>query len=137
MAVILLLDDDEMLRGLLAEILQEEGHTVIQSENGFAAFNIANMGPVDLMITDLYMPRVDGLEAILNARKDCPDVPIIAMSAGGTYVKTDFLTETKKFGVREVLHKPFHPKAFREAVRKVLGESTAPVRPQRMRARAS
>ena len=137
MAVILLLDDDEMLRGLLAEILQEEGHTIIQSENGLAAFNIANMGAVDLMITDLYMPRVDGLEAILNARKDRPEVPIIAMSAGGTYVKTDFLIETKKFGVREVLHKPFHPQAFRETVRKVLGESNAPVRPQRMRARAS
>ncbi len=137
MAVILLLDDDEMLRGLLAEILQEEGHTVIQSENGFAAFDATSMGKIDLMITDLYMPRVDGLEAILNARKDRPDVPIIAMSAGGTYVKTDFLTETKKLGVREVLHKPFHPKAFRETVRKVLATYSAPARPQRRRAQAS
>jgi len=141
MANVLLLDDDDTLRGLLSEMLHAEGHKVIQSDNGLAAFNIPSLGPIDLMITDLFMPRVDGLEAILTARKDLPNLRIIAMSAGGEYVKSDFLTQTKAFGVAEVLHKPFRPKAFREAVQKVLATPAAmfasPVATGRLRARAS
>ncbi len=137
MANVLLLDDDEMLRSLLAETLQAEGHTVTQSDNGFAAFNIENLVGIDLMITDLFMPRVDGLEAILNARRDIPNLRIIAMSGGGEYVKSDFLTHTKKFGVAEVLHKPFHLKAFQDTVRAVLASSAGPVTPKRHRAMAS
>ena len=136
MAVILLLDDDDMLRGLLAETLHAEGHSVIQSDNGLMAFNIAKMGPIDLMITDLFMPRVDGMEAILNARHDTPDVPIIAMSGGGDYVKSDFLAHTMSMGASAILHKPFHLKEFQQTVRSVLA-ATQPVLPERRRAKAS
>jgi len=137
MANVLLLDDDETLRSLLAETLQAEGHHVRQGDNGFAAFNPANISGIDLMITDLYMPRVDGLEAILNVRRDIPDLLIIAMSGGGDYVKTDFLTQTKLLGVTAVLHKPFHLKAFQDTVRAVLAMSVDPISKGRRRALAS
>ncbi len=137
MAIILLLDDDDMLRGLLEETLEADGHTVIQSDNGLMAFNIAKMGHIDLMITDLFMPRIDGLEAILNAQHDSPHVPIIAMSGGGDYVQSDFLSHTKSFGVSEILHKPFHLKDFQRAVRSVLAASSRTKMAEPRRAKAS
>ncbi len=120
MAAIVLLDDDEMLRTLLAEILEAEGHSVIQSDNGLAAFNLHDMGALDLMITDLFMPRVDGMEAIINARRDFPDLRIIAMSGGADFLKQDFLPYMKQFGASAILRKPFRTDVFLKTVRTVL-----------------
>ncbi len=120
MAAIILLDDDEMLRTSLAETLEAEGHSVTQSNNGLAAFNLQEMGALDLMITDLYMPRVDGIEAIIGARRDFPDLRIIAMSGGADFLKQDFLPYTVKLGAAAILRKPFKTNVFLDTVRRVL-----------------
>lgn len=120
MASILLLDDEEVLRCLLAEILEEEGHTVVQGGDGLKAYDLRLISTIDLMITDLFMPDIDGVNAILNARKDCPDLKIIAMSGGAGYLKQDFLTNTRHFGVSAILRKPFKPQDLIETVRSVL-----------------
>lgn len=122
MASILLLDDEVMLRMLLVELLEEEGHTVTQSGDGLLVYDVAVLSSIDLMITDLFMPHVDGMNAILNARKDRPDLKIIAMSGGSEFVKTDFLPHTQKFGASAILRKPFMPNEFIETVRRVLAQ---------------
>ena len=120
MAAIILLDDNDSLRTSLAEILEAEGHSVIQCNNGLAAFNLQEVGTLDLMITDLYMPRVDGIEAIMSARRDFPDLSIIAMSGGADFLKHDFLPYTQKLGAAAILRKPFKTNVFLDTVRRVL-----------------
>lgn len=120
MASILLLDDEEVLRELLAVLLEEEGHTVIQGGDGLKAFDFSLISKTDLMITDLFMPHIDGMNAISSARKDCPDLKIIAMSGGGEFLTQDFLPHTQHFGASAILRKPFGPKEFIETVRSVL-----------------
>lgn len=132
MATILLLDDEDVLRILLADILEEEGHTVMQGSDGLLAYNPDVIARTDLMITDLYMPNIDGMSAILNARKDRPDLKIIAMSGGGDFVKKDFLPTTQHFGASAILRKPFKPDELLAKVRELLAAPDHPVnfRPQ-------
>lgn len=120
MASILLLDDEITLRMLLVDLLEEEGHTVTHSGDGLIVYDLDVLSSIDLMITDLFMPHVDGMNAILNARKDRPDLKIIAMSGGSEFVKTDFLPHTQKFGASAILRKPFKPEEFIETVSSVL-----------------
>jgi len=120
MASILLLDDEEVLRLLLANLLEEEGHTVVQGSDGLKAFDLPLISRTDLMITDLFMPNIDGINAITSARKDCPDLKIIAMSGGAGFLKQDFLPHTLHFGANTILRKPFKPQDFLETVRSVL-----------------
>ena len=120
MAFILLLDDEPALRDVLAEVLENEGHTVRQSEDGLLAYDLEVISSIDLMITDLFMPNIDGMNAIINARKDRPDLKIIAMSGGAEFLKHDFLPHTKDFGARAILRKPFSRDEFLQTVRDVL-----------------
>jgi len=121
MASILLLDDEQILRELFAEILEDEGHTVHKSADGLAAYDLELISSIDLMITDLFMPGIDGMNAILSARKDRPDLKIIAMSGGSEFLRHDFLPHTKDLGAAAILRKPFKKDAFLSTVREVLG----------------
>jgi len=120
MASILLLDDEEILRDLFADILEKEGHTVHKSADGLAVYDLELISSIDLMITDLFMPGIDGMNAILSARKDRPDLKIIAMSGGSELLKNDFLPLTKNLGATAILRKPFKKDVFVSTVRKVL-----------------
>ncbi len=120
MPSVILLDDDDILRNALAEILELDGHTVTEGNNGLAAFNLQKSNPHDLMITDLFMPRVNGMEAIMNARYEFPDMRIIAMSGGSKYLTHDFLQHTTTFGASAFLRKPFGKKEFLNTVNIVL-----------------
>jgi len=82
MASILVLEDNAALRRLVVRTLTDSGHTVVEAENGLAAYDANLLHSVDLMITDLVMPRVDGLDAIRTARDTRADLKVIAMSGG-------------------------------------------------------
>ena len=120
MASILLLDDEDVLRLSLAELLEEDGHSVIQGDDGLKAFDLTLISEIDLMITDLFMPHIDGMNAIMSAHKDFPSLKIIAMSGGADFLKQDFLPHTREFGATTILRKPFKPRDFRDTVRTVL-----------------
>ena len=120
MADILLLEDESALRSLLAELLTEEGHDVTQCGDGRIVRDSERVASADLMITDLIMPEVDGLEAIRTVRSINPEVRIIAMSGGGRTVTRDYLPDAKAFGAEVILHKPFTPDEVIEQVRALL-----------------
>ncbi len=120
MARILLLEDNLLLRDMLAETLEKAGHTVQQGDDGQSAYDPELVASFDLMITDLFMPGVDGVDAILQARKAKPDLKIIAISGGGDYLTHDFLPHTREFGARAILRKPFRMAEFCDTVHKVL-----------------
>jgi YesN/AraC family two-component response regulator len=73
---------------------------------GLAEYKAA---PADLVITDLIMPDMEGLEAIMELRRCSPAVKIIAMSGGGAGWGTDYLKMAEKFGASRILNKPFSP----------------------------
>ncbi len=109
MAVILLLEDDHALRRIFTVALEEYDHEVIQSDNGIAAYDTELLNSVDLMITDLVMPRVDGLDAIRTALKAKKDLKVVAMSGGSPSFNQDYLEVATIFGAELVFHKPLEP----------------------------
>lgn len=123
MARILIVDDEAALRDSLVVALRKAGHEVTPAGDGQAALTAAEKLPFDVVITDLIMPNVDGLEAIKRFRKISEHVKIIAMSGGGRTRQFDVLDFAKQFGADAAIAKPFRIAELLGIVGKVLGES--------------
>ena len=122
MAQILLIDDDDLLRGVLAKALGYAGHSVIQAADGQQGVELARAAALDLVITDLVMPVQEGVETILTLRRERPNLPIIAISGGVSNSKL-YLDIAGKVGAKRVLSKPFTPQELTAAIDEVLAES--------------
>jgi DNA-binding response OmpR family regulator len=120
MARILLIDDDELLRGVLAKALAHAGHTVVQAENGRQGVELLRQSTLDLVITDLIMPVQEGVETILQLRRERPGLPVIAIS-GGVNNSKFYLDIAGKMGAKHVLAKPFTPQELLKVISDVLG----------------
>lgn len=120
MASILLLEDNAALRRILVKTLSDDGHTVVSRENGLAVYDLSVLDQADLMITDLVMPRVDGLDAIRTARAHRDDFKVIAISGGSESFGQDYLKVASTFGASGVLKKPFEPEALLSVVNATL-----------------
>jgi two-component system response regulator PilR (NtrC family) len=81
---ILIVEDETVLRESLAELLAEEGHTVKQAANGKLAHDLILKEPVDLVLTDVHMPEMDGLTLLGHLRQILPQTPVIVITAYGT-----------------------------------------------------
>ena len=125
MARILLIDDDDSLRTVVAKSLGYAGHEVIQASDGKQGFELFRLAPVDLVITDLIMPVQEGVETIVRLRKENPNTPIIAISGGLTNSKL-YLQMAEKIGARKVLGKPFTPPELIQLVNEVLANPNPP-----------
>ena len=116
MARILIIDDEDELRSMLRQMLEQTGHEVTEAVNGAEGIQLYEQDRPDLIITDIIMPEKEGVETIIALRRADPDLPIIAISGGGRLEATDFLTMTKKLGARRTLSKPFRRDQLLEAV---------------------
>lgn len=81
---ILIAEDEKLLRESLAELLTEEGYEVLQAENGKEAYALAIKSPVDIVLTDIRMPEMDGLELLDRLKQLAPETPVIVITAFGT-----------------------------------------------------
>jgi CheY-like chemotaxis protein len=120
-ARILIVDDEQMERIKMAAILEEAGHELYYAKDGQVALEAHNHGvyyynPLDLVITDIAMPRLNGLQLIRELRKRGRDVPIIAVSG----VSADQLDLAENFGANFILYKPIDPEEFAATVEKAL-----------------
>src|SRR5690554_3858822 len=104
MARILVCDDQEMMRDSLAGTLAREGHEVVAAADGAAAQQRLASQRFDLLITDLKMPRMTGIELLAEAKKLRPDMPVVLMTAFAT-VQT--AVEAMKLGAYDYIQKPF------------------------------
>lgn len=122
---ILVVDDDAEVRHVLRAILESAGYLVAEADNGRQALVECRQRRVDLMITDLVMPDVEGIETIKLARKTYPGLRIIAISGafGGEYLRIAQL-----LGADVALPKPLRMDALLDAVRQIFrnGEAATP-----------
>ena len=107
MANILVADDEELARFTIREILEAEGHRVIEATNGAEAIQLFKQMPTDVIITDIIMPEKEGIETIIELKRDYPAVKIIAISGGGEIVRKNFFQAAELFGASVTLEKPF------------------------------
>jgi DNA-binding NtrC family response regulator len=121
MARILLIDDEEGLRTMLHRALEEQGHAVTVAREGREALRLYRQNPAELVITDIQMPDRDGLEVLMDLRREFPGVKVIAMSGGGKAVSSDMALEMAiPLGASATLAKPFKLEELFEAVERVL-----------------
>lgn len=107
MKKLLIIDDDEQFRALMSEALADEGFEVLTASNGNEGLkSITNDGP-DLVITDIVMPEKEGVEVIMELKRDNASIPVIAMSGGNLGNANSYLNMAKKLGADAVISKPF------------------------------
>ncbi len=112
---VLVADDEPNLRRVLSAQLHRDGYEVIAVEDGQAALDALEAHHVDVVITDLRMPRVDGMELLKQVTRTHPDVPVIMITAHGT---VDTAVEALKLGAFDYITKPFEQSEFRNVVAK-------------------
>lgn len=115
MATILIIDDEESIRALLRTALQAKGYEVTEAANGRIGLALYRHRPADLVITDILMPELNGLDTLLELTREFLHAKVIAISggAGGQYV----LDVAKLLGARRTFQKPFNLPQLLDAVR--------------------
>ena len=130
-AKLLIIDDDEVVRASLAAYLEDSGFQVLQAENGLQGLEMFEREQPDLVICDLRMPQVDGLELIRRINKLTSDMPVIVVSGAG--VMSDAV-EALRLGAADYLIKPLEDLAVLEhSVRRALDRSQLRLENQRYR----
>ncbi len=116
---ILVVDDHKNIRILLNELLSDIGYRVLQAEDGKEAMGLVEIGSIDLVMTDLKMPGMDGIQLTRAIRRIRPDLPIIVYSA---HRFIDTAPAALRAGANEYLAKPFLRTKIEQAVERLLKE---------------
>ena len=121
-ARILVVDDEPSIRTVLKAHLSRDGHEVLVAPGGAEAVGTLSTEPVDLVISDLKMPGMDGMELLAWCAREQPGLPVIVITAHGTI---DTAVEALKLGAQDFISKPFDLDELRQAVTKALGVERA------------
>ena len=116
-ATILVVDDEELIRWSLAEHLRGEGYTVAEAADGLELLDAVSKSPPDLIITDIKMPLLSGVEPLRRLRERDDDVPVIVLTAHGA---VETALEATRLGAKAYLSKPFDLREVALAAQRVL-----------------
>ncbi|HSC26421.1 MAG TPA: sigma-54 dependent transcriptional regulator [Vicinamibacterales bacterium] len=114
---ILAIDDDDSLRRVIEYNLTEEGYCVITAADGSSGLEAFQRQAVDVVLTDIRMPGLEGIELLTRLKAMQPDLPVIVLTAFGTI---DSAVEAMRLGAFDYLTKPFSREQLRASVRKAL-----------------
>jgi DNA-binding NtrC family response regulator len=106
MAIIAVVDDNDRLLKTVGAMLGDTGHAVVLFDNPAEALATFSEAAVDLVISDIYMPGMNGFQFINALRVIMPTVPVIAMSGGGRFTGGNVLGESTEYGATATLAKP-------------------------------
>jgi two-component system chemotaxis response regulator CheY len=115
---VLVIDDDGPTRDFVQSILEGAGYAVAACRNGKEGLAAFSQGGFDLVVTDIAMPLIDGIDAIMFIRKSNAEVPIVAMS--GAERSASFLKMADHFSADATIQKPFDKKRLLAAVEKAM-----------------
>lgn len=119
---ILLVEDDESLRSTLSLCLDSEDFVVAEAQNGKEALDLMNSENFDLVITDIQMPIMDGIELLSNVQSLHPETPVITMTGFSNLLEDK---GTQKLGIKKLLIKPFTFEDMLDAINEVLSSIEA------------
>jgi two-component system response regulator (stage 0 sporulation protein F) len=115
MATILIIDDEESVRALLRVALEAAGYEVTEAANGRQGLELYRLRPTDLVIVDMLMPVMSGLDMLLDLTREFLHAKVIAISGAGG--EQSVLDVAKLLGARQTLQKPFSMPRLLDAVR--------------------
>lgn len=114
---VLVLDDEFVVRQLMVEILERAGYAVEAAARPLRALERLAQGAFDVLVTDLVMPELSGLDVLQRVREAAPGLPVVLVTGQGT---DENLARAVELGAAAVLEKPFSHAQLREAVASVL-----------------
>lgn len=116
MSRILIIDDEQPVRSVFRRALERAGHEVSEAGDGQAGLKQIAQSSFDLVVTDIVMPEMEGVEFIFQVHREQPDLKVIAMSGGGRVAPKAYLDMARAAGAVSVLAKPFTIEALLAAV---------------------
>ena len=119
MANLLIVDDELSMRQFLTHLLQREGHTIRVAENGRTAMELLRAEPADLILSDVKMPDMGGIELLKAARELHPNIEVIMMTA---FANESTAHEAFLLGAFDFVHKPFDNELLKEKVARALSK---------------
>jgi CheY-like chemotaxis protein len=123
MSRVLVIDDDAQVRRMVSRILSGTGHDVVEAEDGEAGLSLLRQELPALVLTDLVMPKKEGIETIREIRQASPETRIIAMSGSSAGL---YLHAAERLGADAVLAKPFRASELLETIDRVLASVRKP-----------
>lgn len=121
MAKILVIDDEDAVRQVLTDFLLSEGYLVVCAENGRRALQLLETTDFDLIVMDVFMPELDGIELVQELNMSGSHPPIITISGGGGILPPNWSVKlTEIYGVASTLTKPIDLEFFLDAVKHTL-----------------
>ena len=121
MARILIIDDEELFRQMLKQMLELAGHEVDEAAEGAQAIEAFKRQPTDLVITDIFMPEKEGIATINELKQEFPALKIIAVSGGGNKMcGFEYLQFAESVGADHALSKPFERQEILDAIEELL-----------------
>ena len=121
MSTVLIVDDDYEWRMLIHRLLQNSGYDVIEAKNGKNALKLLKNNNIDLVLTDILMPIMDGVELIRELSQRHPGMPVIAMTSN---IEMPYLNIAVKLGATNCLQKPFNRNHLLEMINEALAKQS-------------
>src|SRR5882672_9577103 len=117
MPKILIVDDEADMRFAVRMLLERSGHAVVEADNGDAALSRIDEGAPDLVLLDMRLPGMDGIQILQKIREKQKDLPIIMVTG---YGNVELAEQALQFGADHYLSKPFHNKELIEVIQQIL-----------------
>jgi len=121
MPVVVLAEDNETTLFRLAQIMEKGGHTVLKAANGSEALEILENNHADILVTDIFMDNIDGIELLEQVLKKYKNLPVITMSSETVQGRKNFMLEiADKLGSNLKLYKPVKPDQLLNGIERLL-----------------
>ncbi len=120
---LMIVDDNEGVRHLVSRWLERVGFIVSQAKDGADALDMIKKEPPDVIIADIRMPKISGLELARMVKRDFPDIKVVLMTA---YSSPQTIAQAKREGVDDYLEKPFTQDQVEKIARGVLENNNLP-----------
>ena len=114
---ILVIDDDKLIRKVITELLESEGHTVLSAEDGYTGFNILSKERIDVCFLDLWMPKIGGIETLQKIKEDFPDAEVVMISGQGNI---NVAVKATKLGAFDFIEKPFSTDSLLNVIKNII-----------------